>query len=221
MKRLLFLIALGFFGTTPQSNAQQTYDLVDDPFYWPLETLRTLDFRRLSPQTFDSQRERNWCWAATTATVIDILIGSDIDPCEVASDALGRPCCAASSFCDQQNTINAMEPILRRFGYRIDESFGPLSASEIVDDIRQGYPVTIRVEGPYGGGHFINIVGFDYLENNGQRRLELMIHDPMHGFYVGSSSSMGYSVSYSKLIRGRLIDYDADWTHSYRYMESN
>lgn len=221
MNKLLSFILVVLFATTSPTNAQQTYDLVDDPFYWPLETLRTLDYRRLSPESFDPQRERNWCWAATTATVLDILIDSDIDPCEVASDALGRPCCSVPSVCDQQNTINAMAPIMRRFGFRIDESFGPLSATEIVDDIRLGYPVTIRVEGPYGGGHFINIVGFDYLENNGRQRLELMIHDPMHGFYVGSSSSMGYSVSYNKLIRGNLTDYDADWTHSYRYIETN
>lgn len=110
-----------------------------------------------------------------------------------------------------------MRSILERYDYEISETVGQLDSEIIVADLEAGFPVTIRVAGPYGNGHFVNIVGHDHLKNHGTRRLYVVVHDPMHGYYQGSANSLGYAIRLLDLRGGRLQNYPATWTHSYRY----
>jgi len=220
---LLALLTTNFYSTSlAQTNPQPSFHIkfdFTDPFWGNSDTLKNIKSVRARPTSFDPQKIQNWCWAAVSATIIDSITGKDVNPCSIASANLSKPCCSNPNQCNQQNSMQALKQIYNHFDIDPEYIDGRVNVKNIMESLDDGYPVTVRIESKLGNGHFVNIVGYDLMENMGERRLYVMVHDPMYGYYHGDPSDMGYSIDYRDFKAGIMINYYSKWTHTVLYYD--
>lgn len=175
----------------------------------------TLEYGRLPYLDHVPQTQSRWCWAAASATIINSAQGTDYSACEIASQALGRNCCASPGSCNVTNSVYAFPHILRPHGFGSGVLEGTVPFDRMKREIDAGRPVLIRVESPFGEGHFVVLVGYDIarVDATGEILRHVLVSDPMYGYYR-NRQDFGYAVRWKELLAGRLQDYRANWTHT-------
>jgi hypothetical protein len=155
---------------------------------------------RLLDLMLEYQQEDMWCWAACAGAVSNYYQPrSGWTQCGVAAATLGRSdCCGAPSPC---NTETAVDAALRATGTAVDRQPFPVRWQTIVQEIKRGRPVVVRVGYTEQGvrrGHFVVVDGYWW---GGRVR----VRDPATGSRLNISLG-SLKKDYEKL---------AHWTHTY------
>jgi hypothetical protein len=122
------------------------------------------------PVTHHAQSQVIWCWAASSAMVLEYVLKRTVSDCDVAS-ALDQVtggeghCCAAdgrlrSERCYHARNTELVAGVLRSYGLSVTVIHGPLGWDELKRSIDAGYPV---IAGLYWGGetgHIVVITGY-------------------------------------------------------------
>jgi hypothetical protein len=113
---------------------------------------------------FHYQEQSNWCWAATTQSVIDTLGGRAPKQCQMVSrliagsrnDACCDPRLARTEKCNQgYQTPKALD----YFDVLQDGVYAPVSQETLEKEIAAGFPVAIRIQWESLDGHAMMIYG--------------------------------------------------------------
>lgn len=176
--------------------------------------MRTIEFARVDNFQHIPQTQSNWCWAAVLAEVINTHKGSNYSACEISSQYFLESCCLYGPACNYQNSLYEFHKIVRPFGLSAT-IYRRIRWESLKEEIRNSRPVLIRVESRLGQGNFLTIVGYDVLINTdtGMVRRNVIISDPMYGYYVGDHDLIGYGRTWEELLQGKLYGYSANWTH--------
>lgn len=158
------------------------------------------------PERF--QEYSNWCWAGSGQAVL-YYNGQYPAQCEIANYAWSTTkCCSGSTNfydrvkgCNKANwlygTDGSIEGILDNWGIDSTGMDEPLTWTESVQELDDGYPFVIRFGWSSGGGHFL--VGYGYISSGSY----LKYMDPWPG--------EGYTTS---LFTWVVSASDHDWTHT-------
>jgi hypothetical protein len=158
------------------------------------------------PERF--QEYSNWCWAGSSQAIL--YYNSQYPAqCEIANFAWSTTkCCTGSTNfydrvkgCNKANwlygTSGSVEGILENWGVSSSGTDEPLTWTQSVQELDNGYPFVIRFGWTSGGGHFL--VGYGYIANGSY----LKYMDPWPG--------EGYTTS---LFTWVVSASDHDWTHT-------
>ena len=149
------------------------------------------------------QDQDEWCWAAVSSTVSKAFdSNSSWSQCAVASHAFPKGnCCenGASDACDQTWNLDKALTItgnLKR--YAKDEQ---ASMATLVQELKVGAPVGIRIQWGSGKGHFVLVRGADGASGLGT----VAISDPVYGESVHALQDLN----------GNYLNGDGVWTDTY------
>ena len=112
------------------------------------------------------QEHSNWCWAASSAAVLDNAYYTSVSQCTIANYAWNRSdCCGNSTYdwshaCNQVNDVSAIQRILSHWSVASTAYSWAISQSACVSEINAGRPFVFRWAWDGGGGHFL--VGYGY-----------------------------------------------------------
>lgn len=131
---------------------------------------------------FHTQENIHWCWAAVTQSVLSSRVEKVPSQCQIASQVLGRDCCARTTVCNQSNTPTNG---LRAYGLSNSGLRKP-SEERLINEIQSGRPVVLGIHMPRGSHHVVIAHGV-YI-HEGTRYLK--IFDPLYGQSRVSLSSL-------------------------------
>ncbi len=135
------------------------------------------------------QAQSNWCWAAVSSAVIDVLTGESIDQCELVNQTLGRSdCClpraAKGSFCNRPHAVgdDPSQPWWQKFipglrdqgpldnyGVKAREIDDPISFGALMAEIDGGRPVIVWWNNHREKtGHVVVVYGYEIDEDLNQ-----------------------------------------------------
>jgi len=137
------------------------------------------------PFQMDSQTERNWCWAAVSASVDRYFDpGSALTECEIAAELLeANDCCANPKRHDKPAKLQDALELVGRLGKIQD---GPIAFSDLRSELDAGRPVCVRIEWHDGSAHFVVLYGYRVM-SSGTRTVE--VADP---WYPDSTQSFDF-----------------------------
>jgi hypothetical protein len=117
---------------------------------------------KLLPFTMQSQTQRNWCWAAVTASVAAFFdTRTRSTQCAVANTELQRRDCCRGGAGGPCNVYGYLASALHRIGHLKAWSAGrPATLDRVQDEIDRERPLCLRVAWRSGGAHFLTIVGY-------------------------------------------------------------
>jgi len=167
------------------------------------------------------QTESNWCWASSTAMIINYYDYNDFSDCDIASQYFNNSCCDRRGMCNKQSSIYDFWKILEPHEIYTRNVEGRISINDIIYEIDHYNPLIIRIESIYGG-HFMVIRGYLVKENisTGKRFVWLQISDPMYGYIDPSTRNYGwYVLPWDDIVKGKFPDYNARWTHTLRFYD--
>jgi hypothetical protein len=133
------------------------------------------------PFSMERQVYTNWCWAAVAASVA-VYYGRVCRQCDIANLELRRNDC-----CDPpQNPTHVDFDVTNIFGSplnRVDclrelTRFERATPLQVVEELKAGRPICVRMVWPDGGAHFLAITGC-WFDNRGD--LMLTLDDPFWG----------------------------------------
>jgi hypothetical protein len=167
---------------------------------------------RTLPLKIEKQVEKEWCWAAVSASVHKFLLGIAQTQCEVASAVLNRKCCTEAASSKECNHPWAIEPVLRSYGLlRLGDPVEQLTFDEIRTEIDAGHPIPVLIKWMNNGqigpdGHFITITGYRVTPGN---KHFVAISDPLYSFSE-------YEFSHFTSKKGGYRDGLGVWTATFR-----
>ncbi|MFN0103635.1 MAG: papain-like cysteine protease family protein [Bryobacteraceae bacterium] len=125
---------------------------------------------RMRPQEMDL-----WCWAAVAAAVAEYFSpASPPTQCSIATQVKDTNCCPGARVCDEAAFL---EDALTAVGHLRDDHAGFPSFERIREELRNGFPVGVRIGWFGGGGHFVVITG---CRESGPGEQIVMIADPRY-----------------------------------------
>lgn len=166
-------------------------------------------WRELAPSwvrldfTMENQRQRLWCWAATTVSVSAFYDPqSEWTQCAMVNAEKGLATCCedgSSVECDQTSVLDAP---LSRADVLDHKQPGPVDYAMIRQEIDAGRPLGFRVGWSGGGGHFAVIEGYQSLGDEW-----VAVEDPEPGY---TAVDLSFSTLTGEMYRGT-----GSWTHTY------
>lgn len=164
--------------------------------------LEYLDFSSVTlPFNMQAQTQSNWCWAATATSVSRFYRSwSSWTQCGVANGELGLTTCCNSPVPGACNVPWFLDRALTRTDNYVSIG-GPLSFTDVEQELKAGRVVGARIGWSGGGGHFMVIYGAVRI---GSRRY-FQIDDPIFG------KSQLTVANFSNNYQG-----SGSWTHAYR-----
>ncbi len=166
-------------------------------------------WRELAPRwvrlkfTMQDQRQRFWCWAATTVSVSAYYdLETEWTQCTLVNAEKGLTSCCddgSSEECDQKSPLDAP---LRRADVLDHKQHGSVGYDVIRQEIDAGRPVAFRVRWSGGGGHFAVIEGYQSVGDEW-----VAIEDPEPGYDATD-------LAFATLTDG-MYRQVGSWTHTY------
>jgi len=106
----------------------------------------------------ETQEFDQWCWAAVAVSVERYLSNQihNVKQCDLAGQVLGTTCCPGRVAC---NRAERLQTALKKIG-QSPEISGPLNFPQVQKQIRDGYPIGVRIEWRNGSAHFVIIRGY-------------------------------------------------------------
>ena len=136
----------------------------------PRPAMRVLDV------PFVAQQTDVWCWAAVSEMVFRYY-GTGTDQCRILSAWTGVNCCLFPSLCRTPAPLQTIQNTLYSLGgLNSYVNHGPLSFSQIVQEINAGRPMIVSYSGSFIG-HVVVLYGYS---DDGR----IYIHDPFYGTFV-------------------------------------
>lgn len=126
------------------------------------------------------QHTLEWCWAASSAMVVEYITGQRIEDCEVLSNYDRRlggrgMCCEGDRSCMRGAIPGEIETILGQiYGIHGSSQPNPISYNEIVSQIDDEKPIIIWLWRTPSSAHVVVIAGY-------RRPDTVVILDPMSG----------------------------------------
>lgn len=157
----------------------------------------------MSSFNIETQEQREWCWAAVTASIVNYFDPAQaLNQCSVASKTIGRKCCPQVTACDIPMFLHqALDEYSSEVKYQ--GQLGPLSWEELRQEIDDGFPVCVEVAWTKeSSAHFVIIRGYA-TSQSGERWVD--IADP---FYLDST------LPYHQFVHGYLND--GVWHYTYK-----
>lgn len=154
----------------------------------------------------ERQNASEWCWSAVACSVSRYLDeSSEWTQCRLAAEELGGACCDDCKACDRPWYLGKA---LQRVGFDYQFDDGPCSFPDLVEQMRLGRPVCIRLEWKDGSGaHFIVIYG---VHDDALGRPHVLLSDSLFG---DSSHLM------DELVDGTYQAAPCRWTDTYLVRE--
>ena len=147
------------------------------------------------------QEQTEWCWAATSASVLDFYNPqARARQCGIVNAEKGLDVCCrdgSNEVCDQPNVLD--NP-LSRVGLLDHKQTGPAAYDVIRHEIDAGRPLAWHIHWSGGGGHFAVIEGY---QRDGAQWVS--VEDPWYG-----SSDVAVSTLTQAAYQGNGL-----WTHTY------
>lgn len=134
---------------------------------------QAIDSNKLVTRTpFKNQHTQVWCWAATSAMVIQHKTGRYVEDCSILSSYFQTNCCQWPQQCMRPGSPIEMSNILQAYGVPNQFIRQPLDFQGIVQSINRDAPLIAGLDPvSQGVGHVVVIVGY---ENDGT----VYVHDP-------------------------------------------
>ena len=164
--------------------------------WWPtLPIWKRIDF------TMEHQLQTQWCWAATSVSVVKYYRpSSGWTQCAMVNAERGPTTCCVDGSSDACNQPNVLDSPLQRARVLDHMQNGEVSYDAIKGEIDAGRPLCWRIGWSGGGGHFAVIEGYRIFGEEW-----VAVDDPWYG-----ASDVSLST-----ITGGNYQGTGDWTHTY------
>jgi hypothetical protein len=151
------------------------------------------------------QKETEWCWAADSTSVSHFYdAASAWTQCLVANTALGRSDCCGSGASGPCNQGWYLELALGITGNFKSVSGGTEPYTTVENEINNNAPLGVRIGWSGGGGHFIALTGYFYLDFLFFILEFVTVDDPWYGRSI---------IPYAGVVSG--YQGSGSWTDSY------
>lgn len=124
------------------------------------------------------QEQSNWCWAASTAMVLNYYNSTNYKSCDIASKYFQTNTCNNPSSYNRTNSMLNLKSIYNNEGVYFEEYDAKFAWISIRDEIDKGNPLVIRVENSNGEGHDLVIFGYEWVN----KEFNIWFFDPMAGY---------------------------------------
>lgn len=108
----------------------------------------------MPPLDVVDQGESNWCWASVTAAILNWRDGTHLQPCEVAGQVMGQPCCQTPH---AFNHLHELSDALDEYHLLRETRDHALDEQELADEVKHD-PVGARIVFQNGRVHFVVII---------------------------------------------------------------
>jgi hypothetical protein len=147
----------------------------------------------------EKQKMSMWCWAAV-AVAVDRYFSpnSSWSQCKLAAKVLGKAdCCTNPQAC---NSAAKLQDALRAVGRFKEHHKSAMSFDALRARLDAGFPVGVRIGWGGGGGHFVLVTGYRWIE--GEPALEICDPQLLNGLCRYDDFVSAYCAA-------------GKWTHSY------
>jgi hypothetical protein len=174
------------------------------------------------PYVAQDPNANQWCWAATTSSILQYYDDITVPQCNIANLALGRTdCCASPASCNVTKTLtgtNSVAAILNNLsvgstwldGYIAWDNEDPCVVSEIYPPNRAPFYVGLNffdANNNYVGGHLVVANGYE-IDEEGDKYVINMDPNPDNPQTYGNYAE----TQYDDLTNGYVYDEELNWT---------
>jgi hypothetical protein len=153
--------------------------------------------------TMQDQRQRLWCWAATTVSVAAFYDPrSEWTQCELVNAVKGLTTCCEDGTTSECDDVNVLDAPLSRAGVLDHKHRGSVGYDVIRQETDAGRPLAFRIRWSGGGGHFAVIEGYRVSGDE-----FVAVDDPDPGYDA-------IDIAVSTLTGGKYLG-TGSWTHTY------